>query len=198
MSDNAAFITDWPSLPELFFTVVVIAAALVIVVFLAVKGEEVDKPNRMAQVYGYTVCLITLIVSLVSLSSILNAMFDRANPLQSEFGFGTVLTSFEGYKATYRREQPMFDRNGTAKPDTMSDASLHQQYDAIVKDRIASTQYRTAKSLTTGSIFLVVSLVLFGLHWRVERPLYGAIRRAAVLHAVVTTAARAVPTFNCA
>src|SRR5260370_26800382 len=174
MSDNAAFITDWPSLPELFFTVFLIAAVWLIVVFFALKGEEVDKPNRMAQVYGYTVCLITLIVSLVSLSSILNAMFDRANPLQSEFGFGTVLTSFEGYKATYRREQPMFDRNGTAKPDTMSDASLHQQYDALVKDRIATTQYRTAKSLTTGSIFLVVSLVLFGLHWRWVRRLNGA------------------------
>src|SRR5258708_39068824 len=157
----------------------------------------------MAQVYGYTVCLITLIVSLVSLSSILNAMFDRANPLQSEFGFGTVLTSFEGYKATYRREQPMFDRNGTAKPDTMSDVSLHQQYDAIVKDRIASTQYRTAKSLTTGSIFLVVSLVLFGLHWRWGRRLNGAHGGAAAQLAVEADPppplqkCKCAPTYEC-
>ena len=182
MSSNGTFITPGPFFGLLLFNVVpfvLLTTVWLIVVFFALKGEEVDKPNRMPQVYGYTVCLITLIVSLVSVSSILNAMFDRANPLQSEFGFGTVLSSFEGYKATYRREQTMFDRNGTARPDTMSEATLRQQYDALVKDRIAATQYRTAKSLTTGFIFLVISLVLFGLHWRWVRRLGGAQERAA-------------------
>lgn len=182
MSQSAAFIGAEPS-ARLFLIGVVpfllLAVVWVIVVFFALKGDEVDKPNRMAQVYGYTVCLIALIVSLVSLSSILNAMFDRVNPLQSEFGFGTVLTSFEGYKATYRREQTMFDRSGTARPDTMSEATLRQQYEALVKDRIAATQYRTTKSLTTGSIFLVISLLLFGLHWRWVRRLNGIQGRAA-------------------
>src|SRR5260370_28351669 len=92
----------------------------------------------------------------------------------------------------------MFDRKGTAKPDTMSDASLHQQYDAIVKDRIASTQYRTAKSLTTGSIFLVVSLVLFGLHWRWVRRLNGAHRGAAASLAVEAASAPPLQNSNCA
>ena len=176
MSENAAYISAWPSAGLFFIGAVplfLLTAVWLIVVFFALKGEEVDKPNRMAQVYGYTVCLITLIVSLVSLSSILNAMFDRANPLQSEFGFGTVLTSFDGYKATYQREETRFDRSGTAKPDTLSETALHQQYNALVADRIASTRYRTTKSLTTGFIFFLISLVLFGAHWRWVRRVNG-------------------------
>lgn len=53
------------------------------------KGDDVDKSNRMAQLYGYTVCLIAIIVSLISISSMLDAAYQRANPLQSEMGYGS-------------------------------------------------------------------------------------------------------------
>ena len=146
---------------------------------LSQKGDDVDRPNRMAHLYGYTVCLISLIVALVTISSILNAFFDRANPLQSEVGFGTSLSSFESYKATYRREQAMFDRVEGAKPDTASEASLHARYDALVQDRLAATRYRTTKSITIGIIFLVISVTLFIAHWRWLRRVNGVQRPAA-------------------
>ena len=149
-----------------------LAVWLTVAVMVSEKGEDVDKPNRMAHLYGYTVCLISLVVALISLSSGLNACFDRANPLQSESRFGTSLTSFESYKATYRREQLGVDRS-EAKPDTMADASLRARYDALVQDRIAGTRYRTAKSLTSGIIFLLISIALFVTHWRWVRRLNG-------------------------
>jgi hypothetical protein len=155
------------------------AAWLTIAAIFALKGDDVDKPNRMAHLYGYTVCLISLIVALISLSSIFNAAFDRANPLQSEFGFGASLASFESYKATYRREQVMFDRGREAKPDTASDETLRARYDALARDRVAATRYRTSKSITIGSIFLVISLALFLAHWRWVRRING-IQRAVV------------------
>jgi hypothetical protein len=62
---------------------------------LVFRGDDVDKPNRMAQFYGYSVCLIALIVALASATSMIDAAFDRANPLQSEGGFGASLVSFE-------------------------------------------------------------------------------------------------------
>jgi hypothetical protein len=125
----------------------------------------------MAQFYGYSVCLIALIVALVSTTSLIDAVFDRANPLQSEGGFGASLVSFEAYKSTYRREQAMFDRSGTARPDTVPEATLRQQYDATVRDRIATTRYRTTKSFVTGTFFLLVALGLFIFHWRWVRGL---------------------------
>lgn len=143
-------------------------------VIFALKGDDVDKPNRIAQLYGYTVCLIAVIVSLLSISSILDAAYDRANPLQSEMGFGVSMTSFEAYRATYRRERVMFGRGEAAEPDTISEAALRQQYDALVADRTAATRYRTAKSLMTSSVLLVIAVALFFLHWRWVRRLNGA------------------------
>jgi hypothetical protein len=134
----------------------------------------VDKPNRVAQLYGYTVCLIALIVSLISVSSILGAAFERANPLQSEVSFGAALTSFEAYRATYRREREVFDRSGSAQPDTVSEATLRRRYDAVVADRMASVRYRTAKTFTTSGALLLICLGLFVFHWRWVRRLNSA------------------------
>ena len=168
----------WPNLVWVL-PLLLIGAVWLAVAVIVHKGEDVDRPNRMAHLYGYTVCLISLVIALITLSSILNAAFDRANPLQSESPFGASLTSFESYKATYRREQAVFDRAEGAKPDTLSDASLRARYDALVRDRIASTRYRTGKSITIGLIFLVLSVVLFLAHWRWVRRLNGSQRAAA-------------------
>lgn len=139
---------------------------------LVFRGDDVDKPNRMAQFYGYSVCLIAIILALVSTTSIIDAAFERANPLQSEErGFGASLVSFESYKATYRREQAIFDRTGTARPDTASEVTLRRQYDGLVTDRVATTRYRTTKSFVMGTFFLVVSALLFFSHWRWVRRL---------------------------
>jgi len=173
---NATFIAD-AGPPWWFFLfgagpILLLGAAwLFLAAILVFRGNDVDKPNRMAQFYGYSVCLLAIIVALVSATSIIDAAFDRANPLQGEGGFSASLTSFESYKATYRREQTMFDRSGTARPDTVSEATLRQQYEALVRDRIASTHYRTTKSFVTGTFFLVIALALFLFHWRWVRRL---------------------------
>ena len=142
------------------------AAWLFMAATLVFRGNDVDKPNRMAQFYGYSVCLVSIIVALLSAVSIIDSAFERANPLQSEFGFGASLVSFESYRATQRREQAMFERTGAARPDTMSEAALRRQYDALVTDRVATVRYRTAKSFVTGTFALLIATVLFVLHWR--------------------------------
>jgi hypothetical protein len=164
-----------------FWLPVVAAAFFVLVGILwlvlgatsVLKGDDVDKPNRIAQLYGYTVCLIALIVSLISVSSILDAAFERANPLQAEISFGAALTSFEAYRATYRREREVFDRTGSAQPDTVSEATLRRRYDALVADRLASVRYRTSKTFTTHGVLLLICLGLFVFHWRWVRRLNG-------------------------
>jgi hypothetical protein len=173
---NSAFLSD-AGPPWWFFLfgagplLLLGAAWLFMAATLAFRGDDVDKPNRMAQFYGYSVCLIAILVALASATSIMDAAFDRANPLQSEGGFGASLTSFDAYKATYKREQAMFDRGGAARPDTVSEATLRQQYDGLVRDRIVSTRFRTTKSFVTGTFFLLISGLLFVFHWRWVRRL---------------------------
>lgn len=55
---------------------------LLLGLYLTLRESPVDKPNRVAQFYGYTVCLIALILVLTSVSSLLDNAFERANPLQ--------------------------------------------------------------------------------------------------------------------
>src|SRR2546425_4581326 len=174
-------VADSPFWPSIFWVLplLLIGAVWLAVAVIVHKGEDVDRPNRMAHLYGYTVCLISLVVGLITLSSILNAVVDRANPLQSDNPFGTSFSSFESYKATYRREQAVFDRAEGAKQDTLSEASLRARYDALVHDRVASTRYRTGKSITNGLLFLVLSVTLFLTHWRWVRRLNGVQRAAA-------------------
>lgn len=133
-----------------------------------------DKPNRIAQIYGYTVCLVALIVALISLTAILNAMFQRANPLQAD-RFGSVaLTSFEAYKATQYRDPMRYNPNEATRRDTLPDSVLRPRYDALVADRILTTRYQTGKTLTTSAILLLVAIGLFVFHWRWVRRLNGA------------------------
>lgn len=124
-----------------------------------------DKPSRIAQVYGYTVCLVALVVAIISVPMLVNACFDRANPLQSQSGFGVSLTSFETYKATYQRERIPSPGAGAAA-DSASDDTLRRRYDALVADRLAATRYRTSKALFTASLLLLLAVGLFGFHWR--------------------------------
>jgi len=132
----------------------------------ALKGDAMDNPNRMAQLYGYTVCLVAVILALTSLSSIVEAVFERAHPLQSEFGYGASLVSFEAYKATLPRERAMMSGGSTQVPDTASDATLRERYEALVADRKAAMTYGTSKKFFTSGILLAVAVALFLVHWR--------------------------------
>ena len=49
----------------------------VVAASVAIKGETMDRPNRIAQLYGFTVCLVSIIVALMTTSSLLNAAIDR-------------------------------------------------------------------------------------------------------------------------
>lgn len=140
--------------------------------FLTLRESSVHSPNRIAQLYGYTVCLITLILALTSFSSLMDAAFDRANPLQDpgRYPFDAPLTSFEAFKAR-GGGRTSFDTREAAQPDTASEATLRTRYDALVADRVARVRYDSAKAFTTKGILLLLSLGLFSFHWRwVRRP----------------------------
>ncbi|MGH7463138.1 MAG: hypothetical protein ACREMA_19185, partial [Longimicrobiales bacterium] len=143
------------------------AAAIVLVLLLVVlwfvmgtaavlRSESVEPPNRFAQMYGYTMCLVAVIVGLSSLAAILDAAFDRTHPLQTDYTYGVSLTSFETYRATRERERAAYGPQAAEpSPDTSSDATLKRRYDALVADRLASTNYRTSKAFVTSGIMFL-------------------------------------------
>lgn len=59
MSEGGWF--GWPVLLGVVPFVLLATAWLAVAVY-ALKGDELDKPNRMAHVYGYTVCRSVLLI----------------------------------------------------------------------------------------------------------------------------------------
>ena len=137
---------------------------------MVLRETSVDKPNRIPQFYGYTVCLIALVIGLVSIASLIDSVFARMNPLHSESSYGQSLSSFEAFQAT-RATTPSFGREAPATPDTASEATLRARYDALVTDRMASVRFESSKTLVTEGLFLLIAIGLFGYHWRWMRRL---------------------------
>jgi hypothetical protein len=129
------------------------------------KADTMERSERIALLYGYTVCLIAIIVFLISVNGVVSSAFELSNPLASggwpyAYGAGD-LSSFEAYKATYLRGLP-----GEKPPPALSDDDLRAQYEAVRSSRIADARFEATKSLTTSLILLIVAVVLFVTHWR--------------------------------
>jgi len=76
-----------------------------------------ERSDRVPQLYGYSVCLIAIVVMLVNFSSIVNRSFTLSDPLAGNgmYGWGgAVLTSFEAYKATANRADGPFAATAAA------------------------------------------------------------------------------------
>ena len=43
-----------------------------------------DRANRVAQLYGYTVCLVAVVTLLFAFPSVINSLFRLSDPLQAE------------------------------------------------------------------------------------------------------------------
>ncbi len=123
-----------------------------------------EKPSRVRQWYGYTVCLIAVITGLISVTGALNNAFDLSNPLGGERSFDGSLTSFEAYKATRDRRLPPSDQRATS--DTASETTLRTRYEALRADRIAQRRFEAGKGFVTDFILLVIAAALFVTHWR--------------------------------
>jgi hypothetical protein len=131
--------------------------------------------NRIAQTYGYAVCLITVVVMLVGIKQVIDAAFDLSDPIRAEGGrygsMGGPLTSFEVYKVSARRQIVMRQYGGPAgvtqpPADTLSDAEMRRLYDAEREAAIGNVHFRASRSLVGNLLLIVLAAVLFVVHWR--------------------------------
>ena len=167
----------------LFFGVPAVLVGLVLWLVLArshfVRGGSVERPERVPQLYGYTVCLVAVIVMLASLANIVDRAFALADPLADtgrEFtGWEPSVTSFEAYRSTLDRAE-RFNASGQPQPrDTVPEPELRRRYEGLRADRIARTRFNAQRELTRSTILLLVAAALFAVHWRWARSL---VRRA--------------------
>jgi hypothetical protein len=164
-----------------FFTIIIILVLIATWVILATsrftQGGIVERPERVPQLYGYTVCLIALAIAIVSVTGIVGSAFDLTTPTianDSEFGFEPAVSSFEAYRSTYDRERRLTSNgNATVAVDTTPERILRQRYEALRNDRVERVIVRAHRALLTDSFGLLLAIVLFVIHWRWVRRLGG-------------------------
>lgn len=126
------------------------------------SDRSADKPNRIPQIYGYTVCLIAVVALLISINGIVDATFTLANPLHGPYGHGDGLTSFESYEAS-RVERTMPDRNLLA--DTTSLETRRRRFEALRSDRIDANRLQAWRRLVGSGLTMLIAIALFAWHW---------------------------------
>jgi hypothetical protein len=164
--DPTYIFSTWAFHPLLDPAVVLLALAWVgIATTLALRNGEMERPSRVAPLYGYTVCLIALITILFTLPNLIETVFRLSDPLQADSEFGPALSSLDAYKATYDRTP--FPRDGQPGPSARpSDEDLRRQYEALRADRIAENTFEGRRSLISQLLLLGLAIGFFYGHWR--------------------------------
>src|SRR5947209_10091376 len=110
-----------------------------------IQGDDMERPNRVAQLYGYAVCLIAVVVFLTSANSFVENLFTAANPLRGggdRFGMQASVTSFEAYRATVNRDSRVTGPVASgANPPSLPDSVLRARYDVLRADRLDQARF---------------------------------------------------------
>jgi len=127
-----------------------------------------EKPHRMAQIYGYTVCLVTVITFIICISNIIPSIMDLSDPMHAQGFYVTAgtpsLASFENYKMDILKSAKSDDQK-TGTNYIPDDKTLRSMYDAAKADRINQANHSSIRSIVVNSLILLISIILFVTHW---------------------------------
>lgn len=131
------------------------------------RRDAVDRPNRISQWYGYSVCLVCVVTLLFSSTALVNSFFTLANPLQAENDFGPSLSSFEAYRATYHQSPYLDDsERESLRNAQLPDAELRRRFQALRIDRTERNRYQAQRGLVINGLLSLIAAGFFLLHWR--------------------------------
>lgn len=125
-----------------------------------------EKSKNFTHVYGYIVCIISVIVFLSCVTSLVNAVMNRMNPLLSTYD-SQNLASFEAYKL--EQTKSFNAREGEQKKEMPNDQELRRIYDSLRQEKIDRVNFDSNKSIMVSSILIVLSILLFWSHWQIAR-----------------------------
>ena len=122
----------------------------------------------MAQIYGYTVCLVAVITFIICIANLIPAIMDLGDPLHAGGMFiqpGTPsLASFENYKMDILKTS----KGDEQKPGSNwlpDDQTLKAMYEAARVDKISQANHFSMRSIMVNILILLISIGLFIVHW---------------------------------
>lgn len=159
--------------PLLFITVIgliVLAGWVLLAASRFIQGGSVERPERVPQLYGYTVCLVTLLIAFASLVSIVDNIITLASPTHPRGDMAAwaepSVTSFEAFRISYDRTRQFNAAPNAPAPEDVPEDELQRRYEAMRADRISRTRVAAHRSLVKGGFTLLLAGILFFIHWR--------------------------------
>jgi hypothetical protein len=149
--------------------IVLIAAWVILAGSRFVQGGVVERPERVPQLYGYTVCLVSLFWAITSAIAVVSSVLTLRTPEYRSSEFGPMepsVTSFEAFRSTYEQSRRFMSPDPREKVDTVPEPELRRRYEGLRADRIQRNTVEAQRSIITSGISLVIALALFVLHWR--------------------------------
>lgn len=122
------------------------------------------KTKNLTQIYGYMICLVSIIVFLTSVTSIINAVIDKTDPLHSTYD-SQQLATFEVYKLEQMKS--FNTKDPEIKKELPTDAQLRNIYNDIRQEKINRVVFQSNKSIIVNSSLILLCIIFFWTHWRV-------------------------------
>ena len=122
---------------------------------------EKEKSQKIQMIYGYAVCLVTVITLLISVTSMVYALMDLTDPINAHRTYGKdapSLASYENYKIDILKS--IDPEHGIELDDT----TLNSMYDAAKQDAIAKVKHNAYRSVIVNGLVLLICIILFTTH----------------------------------
>lgn len=123
---------------------------------------EKDKSQRIKMVYGYAVCVVSVITFLICITNMVYSIMDLGDPINAHRTYGRdvpSLASFENYKIDIVKS---LDPEHGLTPD---DATLRAMYEAARQDAIAKVKHDAQRSIIVNGLVVLITIFLFIFHW---------------------------------
>ena len=128
--------------------------------------------NRIAQLYGYSVCLVAVVVLVANIGDFTTSLLALSDPLHADMRYGgpdvTSVSSYAAYKVGQEQmlEARSRDSNGGDMKPLPADSVLRARYMALRADREDDVRGAARRELLKSTVLLVLALLLFWTHWR--------------------------------
>lgn len=120
-----------------------------------------EKPIKIGQIYGYTICVVSVITFLIALPQIIASSLDMREPLRSGY-LDPKLLSFEAYKLDTIKGI----RECTGSAATVSDdKTLRAMFESALSHKTQGALFQARKSMMIGVFLAAISVALFVTHW---------------------------------
>ena len=124
-----------------------------------------EKPSKIPQIYGYTICVIAVITLLISLTLLIEAYIDKGAPLHaSSYRMNENLASFEVYRMNVLK-QTKNEGESTSSNYMPNNAEIKAMYEAAINQKITTANHENKRTRIVNGFLVILCLLLFSTHW---------------------------------